>query len=101
MSKEKHEEVSLPQEVNSTFSNHRGYNCQSLFLAAFLGSKPGKSISIHIHTYCSVTKDGNESFITRVISNGIQKLHNNFLNEQFWKSVSFLRRSSSLEEHLG
>lgn len=99
MSKPKHKEIkSCPRNQPHIQQPQRLELPVPLFNCVLLGSKPGKSISIHIHTYCSVTKDGNESFITRAITNSIHKIHNHFLNEQFLKSVSFLKRSSSWEE---
>lgn len=69
------------QEVNRTSSNDRLWLPVHLCSCTLLGSKLGQSISM------SLTKDGNESFITRVIPDGIQKFCSNFLNGRFLKSV--------------
>lgn len=62
------------------------------------GTKP-RSISAYIHGYSSVTKDGNQSSITRAIPSGIHKILNHFLNEQFL--VCFLSPEQLLEGSLG
>lgn len=100
MSKPKHKGVKSCPRSQERIQQPQGRRLPvPLFSCLLLGTKPGKSIGVHIHTYCSVTKDGNEPFLGRAIPNGIHKSRNNFLNEQFWKSVSFLR-SSTLEEDL-